>query len=266
MGGVDRVRFAIAIAILALAASCGGAQRPSGPRADVHLVVLDIKHAGEAVRATVVDILAERYDVVDDGEYRRTASEMGARTMRARHVAKVTKRLGLDAVAYGVLIGEKERKTRTLRLTVREGGTGKLLSRFTLPVKRGRISRTKLSKKLIAVLDQIAPDPEDAAPERDEDEIADEEMAEDDPRARTPEPADEESFDEPVERASKRGGDGDEDARRPPPARPRKSSARRRAPAEDPEIDEEPDAPPLPDVKVDEDGQAIDDELPPGLK
>jgi hypothetical protein len=291
--------------------ACGGvrprgdAAAPGVARPDVKLVVLDIKHANPAVRDTVVDLLRERYVVVDDGEYRRTARELKARTMRTRHVAKVTRTLGLDAVAYGVLV-KRGKKKYALRLTLREGDSGRLLSRFTLPVEDGRIKRGKLRRKLYAALDQVAPDPDEPLPEPEGDEpVADQadgaaQVAEREPerpskRRRQPEPkaepaapaVDEASLTRSLASGSKKSKKPEprpepepapaKVASKPAPKKPEGKPAAGKPPTKvaeapdrgtrkrDPAVGELEDKP-LPAVEVDEDGQVIDDEVPGALK
>lgn len=279
---------ALVVLIGLFAIACGGV-RPrtrggDGARGDVKVVVLDIKHASDDVRDTVLDILAERYQVVDDSAYRHTARELDARTMKTRHVAKVTRELGLDAVAYGVLV-KRGKKKFSLRMTVREGETGKKLARFTLPVQDGRIKRTKLSKRLYAALDQIAPDPEEPMPELESD-------GEDEPAAKKPEkarvaekapPKKAKPVAKPTPKqkpAARDDDDLDEESltramakkpeKKPAAAKKAEKQPEKRADARkggrgkgDARVDEDQlDAAPLPEVAVDEDGQAIDDENP----
>jgi hypothetical protein len=267
----------LALATLILGAGCGGVRARGGgevARPDVKVVVLDIRDANPELRDAVLDLLAHRYRVVDDRAYRDEARRRRADTMDRRDVARVTRALGIDAVAYGRLI---ERRGRArLKLTLRAGETGRVLDRLSLAIEDGRVKRRDLREQLYAALDEIAPDPDEPMPEPEAPaaDDGDEAPLEETPPARVARRAPVEEAplveDEPAP-ATKPAKIAARPARPEPVAKPAKVAAKpaKAPPAAKPASTKAKPAPPeepaIAAVQVDGDGQAIDDEMPGAL-
>lgn len=130
----------------------------SAPLAKPSVVVL-VKGARSArVRKMVENTLARSYDLVPGKRYHRTARRLKARRMKTRHIARVAKRLGADAVLHGTLV--RKGKRYKLRMHLRDGSTGKTLERFTLTLRSRQLrkrDRRALAARVRPVLDEMAP-------------------------------------------------------------------------------------------------------------
>lgn len=207
----------IGLALL-VAAGCaaGKSKGPSRPQ----VVVLDIEGASAPVQARIEKLTARRFDVIDADTYWDAARRLKAKKLTRRNIARVATELGALAVVHGKATGKKRRQVVTIY--VRDAESGKLLERYRLTVRNGKVAKKgkrQLERKLLARVKGPPPPAEPAAAE----EAGEEETA----------------AAEPV--GDKGAGD--------------KTAAKGEA--------EEEEEPPLPPVKYDESGQAVDDELPP---
>jgi hypothetical protein len=159
------VVWPIVVALVAALAACGrGTAADTRPK----VALLDIRGGGGGVRDAVQDMLADDYRVMSAGEYAQTARRLRAKKLKNAHVRKVARKLGLEAVVYGTLKRQSGSR-QLLQLIVRDGDTGKLVQEFRVPMKRKEMktsNRRKLRTKLAAVLEVLAPDP-DNEPEAD---------------------------------------------------------------------------------------------------
>ncbi len=227
-----------------LLAGCAGLHsEPDKPR----VAVLEIRGAKSAeLQNTILDILGEDYAIVYEDEYRDIARELKAKRMKRRHVKKVARRLGVEAVIYGKVV-KRSRRKYTLSLRVREGKSGRLVKKLHIPVrKRRKLSKKnarKLERKLMAIMEDVAPPPLQVVDDDDDD---DEETA--------------------VARNDTRRA-----KRKRSRKRARKQKRKPRPKKTQDEIDNEKYGVTLEDDfeiidTVRDDGQFVDDEVPPGWK
>lgn len=197
-----------------VAAGCAAGSRSKGPSRP-QVVVLDIEGAAPAVQARIEELTARRFDVIDADTYWDAARRLKAKKLSRRNIARVATELGALAVVHGKSSGSKRRQVVTIY--VRDAERGKLLERYRLTVKNGKVAKKgkrQLERKLLARVKGPPPPAEPAAAE--------------------------EAGGEETASAGDQAGD--------------KTAAK----AED-----EEEEPPLPPVKYDEEGQAVDDEMPP---
>jgi hypothetical protein len=209
----------IGLALL-VAAGCAAGNKSKGPSRP-QVVVLDIEGASPPVQARIEKLTARRFDVIDADTYWDAARRLKAKKLTRRNIARVATELGALAVVHGKATGKKRRQVVTIY--VRDAESGKLLERYRLTVRNGKVARKgkrQLERKLLARVKGPPPPAEPATAE----ETGDGETA-----------------------AAEPGGD--------------KGAGDKTAAAEGEAAEEE--EPPLPPVKYDESGQAVDDEMPP---
>lgn len=212
------VWIGLALLVAAGCAAAGTSKGPSRPQ----VVVLDIEGASAPVQSRIEKLTARRFDVIDSDTYWDAARRLKAKKLTRRNIARVATELGALAVVHGKATGKKRRQVVTIY--VRDAESGKLLERYRLTVRNGKVAKKgkrQLERKLLARVKGPPPPAEPAAAEEASDE---EETA-------AAEPAGDK-------------GAGDKTA-----------AAKGEA--------EEEEEPPLPPVKYDDSGQAVDDELPP---
>ncbi len=220
-----------------------------------------------SLRLAIEDLLGERYDVVSGKRYRKAAKRLRAQKLKPSHVAKVAAKLGVDAVVTGTL-KRKGKKRYLLKLRLRDGATGKTLEKFTLKLRSRKKLRSSHEEELIAgfspMLDEMAPPADDI---EEEDEVEDEAGPIDSDEAVA---AREESEAAPTKRKAKRekiASAAPKKAKKPSKkakvkkAKVKKAKVKKAAPAPAPK-EEEPEAF---DIRYDDDGQILDDEVPSGL-
>ena len=229
-------------------------QSPARPQ----IVVLDIRGAGGGVvQRHVEDLAQRRFDLVPARSYWVMAERLHARALTRRNVAKVAERLRAVAVVESHVRGHRRR--RVITLLVRDGKTGKVIEKHRLVVRHGHVVARGDAALERRFLDHVhTPAPPPAAPAT--------------ATARTtPAPAPARTAPAPARTApapAPAGKQASRTAEAPPhPAGAdhpgtgaasktrgkSKSAAATRAPA----------APPLPPVHYDDDGQAVNDEVPP---
>ena len=87
--------------------------------------------ASEA-RKAVGKLLQKRFGIVPTRSYEATATELGASKNTKENMVRVATHVGADAIVFGKVTRKGKRKSE-LQITVREGATGKLLSRIEVP-------------------------------------------------------------------------------------------------------------------------------------
>ena len=126
----------------------------AGPRRVVVAKFDGPKEEAAAVRGTVLEFLEDVYDVVPYRKYRIERRRMGvSKKSKRKIIAKVTRRLGADAVIYGKLDEKK------LTIKVREGGTGALVGKYRVRVG-GELSESvqeELENELTDLIDSTEP-------------------------------------------------------------------------------------------------------------
>lgn len=217
------------------------------------------------LRLAVEELLSDRYDVVSGKRYRKAAKRLDAQKLKPSHVAKVAAKLGVDAVVTGTL-SKRGKKRYLLKLRLRDGTTGKTIEKFTLKLRSRKKLRSSHEEELIAglgpMLDEMAP-PAEEEEDEDEDDEADEDAgprdsgeavaAREDSEAAPAKPAPAKAKSAKVAQASPKKANKAN--------KPRKARAKKAAPAPAPKEEEPEDF----DVRYDDEGQIIDDEVPAGL-
>jgi len=170
--------------VVTLLAGCFAAQQNDPKRPKV--AVLDIRGDGSAdLDQTVREILGEDFTIVSGKQYRAAARELRAKRMKTGDVKTVAAHLGVQAVIYGKLVRRGKHKY-VLSLRVRDGKSGKLITKLRVPLRKQRTmsgkNARKLERKLMAVMEDVAPPPPLPAVEEDDDD--DEEVAVAEPDAR----------------------------------------------------------------------------------
>lgn len=156
----------IGLALL-VAAGCaaGKSKGPSRPQ----VVVLDIEGASAPVQARIEKLTARRFDVIDADTYWDAARRLKAKKLTRRNIARVATELGALAVVHGKATGKKRRQVVTIY--VRDAESGKLLERYRLTVRNGKVAKKgkrQLERKLLARVKGAPP----AAEEPGEEETA----------------------------------------------------------------------------------------------
>jgi hypothetical protein len=98
----------------------------------------------------------ERWELVSPDAYASTARELDARKQSDVDIARVADALDAAAVISGRLVGRSRRGK--LELTVRDGETGKVIDRLSLRVRRGKLGKKgdrRLERQLVAALDEV---------------------------------------------------------------------------------------------------------------
>lgn len=136
------------------AAAFGRGGEPERPK----IVVLNVK-GGKAVRGDIVNLLQAEYPLVPRKRYVRTARSLKATKLRARHITKVSAELGVSAVVSGRV--KRRGKRRYLYVTVYDGASGVKIERFRVRLTRKRTLTKKgsaqLEGKLMAALSEVKP-------------------------------------------------------------------------------------------------------------
>ena len=246
------IRRALALVVIAAAASgCAGVQ-PRGEPERPRIVVLDLAEVGPVLER-VEAIAGERFELVSEREYRATARRLKARKMTPRHVAKVAGSLDAVAVVHA-RVRKKRRGRQSVTVWVRDGATGKVTETYRLTLRRDKLTRQgrrALDRKLLASV-KAPPPPEPEAPP-----TADEAIAATAAEADKPDKS--AKADKPDKSAKADKPDKSAKADKAGTGKPGKAGRPESAAA----AEEEEDGPALAPVEEDERGQAIDDEMPP---
>ena len=265
----------------ACAAMGARSSRPSQANEPASVAIAIKGKNATKVRSAIERELAKRYSVVPGKQYETAARRLKARKLNAKQVAKVAADLGVDAVLTGTL-RKKGKKRYLLAMSLREGGTGKVVERFTLELKSRKLrssDRATLIADVSRVLDEMVPiERFDGPRDQDEDSSDSKEAvaaqtdndaaAPAEPRPAKParpeaKPARPEAKPAAVATSPKSGQAGKGSAKSSPPVVAKKPAKPAAAPAKPAPPPEEP--PPAIDVEYDNDGQAIDDEVPNAL-
>lgn len=153
----------VALVAAGCAGSAGSRKGPSRPQ----VVVLDIEGAGRPVQSRIEELTARRFDVIASDTYWDAARRLKAKKLTRRNIARVATDLGAVAVVHGKATGKKRRQVVTIY--VRDAESGKLLERYRLTVKNGKVAkkgRRQLERKLLARV-KGAPPGEPAADEEE---------------------------------------------------------------------------------------------------
>jgi hypothetical protein len=139
-----------------------GADRSRRPQ----VVLLDIDGAAEPVQERIEKLAARRFEVISADTYWDAARRLKARKLTRRNIAKVASDLGAIAVIHGKASGGKRRQVVTIY--VRDAENGKLLERYRLTVKNGKIAKKgkrQLDRKLLARVKGAPPAAEESPEE-----------------------------------------------------------------------------------------------------
>ena len=253
------------------------------------VVVLDIDGSGsKAVRRAVMSAAKKNFKVVKRSKYTKTARKMDAESMNKRDVKRVARKVGVDAVVYGTV--KKKNGKRQLYLIVRDGRTGKKVERYKIPVKKKGMSKKNvktLARKLREGVRRSRDVDDDANEERSErrrDRVAareerkradkaerkraaierreqEAEAAESEERraAKEKKRAAKEKRKAEKQRREQEAADAEREERRAAKKKRRAEKEKKRK-----EREAEENRKRL-EVKTDDKGQAIDDEVPPGF-
>jgi flagellar biosynthesis GTPase FlhF len=143
MTGAHKTGNAAALSMLFFAIFVAGCVSSSRPRV---AVVVDGKLSAPVVEA-VDDALARDYVVLPEREYRTTAESLKAQSMSPKDVRQVAEELGLSSVVYATVRGKK------VQLQLRDGGTGKPVWRFSARLRKKELlakDRRVLEKRLLS--------------------------------------------------------------------------------------------------------------------
>ncbi len=149
-----------------VAAGCAAAGSKSKGPSRPQVVVLDIEGAAAPVQARIEELTARRFDVIGADTYWDAARRLKAKKLTRRNIAKVATELGALAVVHGVATGKKRRQVVTIY--VRDAESGKLLERYRITVKNGKVAKKgkrQLERKLLARVKGPPPPAEPAADE-----------------------------------------------------------------------------------------------------
>ena len=138
------------------------------PKPDTKRVVyLGIDKAPPAIEQAVAKHVDPGYDRVSADRYRETAREIQAETMTDLDVARVANALEVDVVIHGRFV-RKNRRRAHVEVLMRTAATGEVVGEYTIPVRRGVMSKRgerKLEKELRAELAALLGPPPAAATE-----------------------------------------------------------------------------------------------------
>jgi hypothetical protein len=168
--------------VLLLLAACGHGNRP-GSRSELPQVVyLGVDGAKDPnVDERVEELIRKRFDIIDRDTYMEKARELGADKITRKNLAKVTSSLGALALVHGSARGKKK---QSVTIFVREPKKGKIVERYKLSVRKGKLAKKSdraLEKRLLASVKIPKKKEPPPAPEAEEEEEA-EAVAEKEPK------------------------------------------------------------------------------------
>lgn len=156
MGGDYKRLFHIAAMAVGLAMAHAAVSNPALAE-QRRVVVTRFKGpdaAAELARRTVIESLTDIYEVVPYSKYRIARRRLNIRKLSMKTLAKVSRRIGADAVILGEVDGAR------LKLHVREGSSGRLIDRFAIKFARRGLSeraREDLTDELVDFIDSTDP-------------------------------------------------------------------------------------------------------------
>jgi outer membrane biosynthesis protein TonB len=140
------------------------------------VVVLDVEGArNKNLERSLSDLVGEEAKVLPSTDYRKLAKKLKATKLSPDHVAKVAAKLEADGVLESLIIAEGGRYT--LRLRLREGGSGRTIKKIALKLRAPELSgkmEDALADRLLGAIADLPPletmeemdgDPEEEAAE-----------------------------------------------------------------------------------------------------
>jgi uncharacterized protein (TIGR03382 family) len=148
--------------MLLLSSLCAvpGSLRAGKPEADKQVAILRVEGARTpAINKALSELVRKHFRTVSAREFRRTARQLDATSMRADDYARVARHLGIEGVLTGTLNPEGKNRY-TLHLRLRSGGDGHITKKLAVPTRGHELSsgiRAKLEQSLRAAIGQLPP-------------------------------------------------------------------------------------------------------------
>jgi hypothetical protein len=259
---------------------------PAGPRSQpTHVVVVLEGTKAKELTGELTDMLGDRYQIVPDKDYRKAARTLHARHVNPGNVKKLAAQIGADAVIVGQ-IGRRGHDRYRLRLQLRSGVSGEWVKSWKLTLHQPSLGkqRDELSGlyariddlprlgagkpghgEAVASKDKDKGDQADKAEKKDDKALAKAEKQDDKALAKA-----EKQDDKAVAKAEKKDDKAAAKAEKKDDkavAKAEKKEDKAVAKKDDKKqaADDDDDDDFAMDVKTDENGQALDDERPPGM-
>ena len=138
-----------------LVAGCGLLSPRSSKR--VTIVPFSGQESGEFQSLVEQVVSKTEWELVSPDVYGWTAKKEGADLSKGSDATRISRRFGIRAVVQGRLVRKNKRRS-TLKLTVRDAETGKVVDQLALRVRRGKLSEKGtqlLGRRVMGALDDL---------------------------------------------------------------------------------------------------------------